>query len=74
MPRHLEEASIEQSTDAKARRKVIDQRRMEYRRAIESYAEQRMLQHELSDFPEIIAANYLAAARALGRQTARQAG
>jgi hypothetical protein len=53
---------------------VIDQRRMEYRRAIESYAEQRLLQHELADFPEIIAANYLAGAREFGRQTVRPAG
>jgi hypothetical protein len=28
-----------------SRRKLLDQRRMEYRRAIESYAEQRQLQH-----------------------------
>ncbi|NRH27594.1 transcriptional regulator [Pseudomonas sp. MS19] len=74
MPRHLEESLSVHNTDAKARRKVIDQRRMEYRRAIESYAEQRMLQHELADFPEIIAANYLAGAREFGRQTARPAG
>ncbi|MCU1719203.1 PA3496 family putative envelope integrity protein [Pseudomonas sp. 5P_3.1_Bac2] len=36
------------------RRKVIDQRRMEYRRAIETYAEQRRLQEHLWDFPELI--------------------
>lgn len=48
-----------QSHDSKTRRKLLDQRRMEYRRAIESYAEQRQLQHELVDFPELIAASYL---------------
>ena len=37
-----------------SRRKVIDQRRMEYRRAIETYAEQRELQQHLWDFPELI--------------------
>ncbi len=51
--------------DAKARRKLLDQRRMAYRRAIESYAEQRQLQHELVDYPELIAANYLEMSRSL---------
>jgi len=60
--------------DAKARRKLLDQRRMEYRRAIENYAEQRQLQHELADYPELIAANYLAATQALGRRSAAPAG
>jgi ribosomal protein L44E len=35
-------------------RKEIDQRRMQYRRAIETYAEQRQLQEHLWDFPELI--------------------
>lgn len=68
MSRYLDES---QSNDSKTRRKLLDQKRMAYRRAIESYAEQRQLQEQLSDYPELIAANYLAASQALGRQGAR---
>jgi hypothetical protein len=68
MSRYLDES---QSNDSKTRRKLLDQKRMAYRRAIESYAEQRQLQEQLSDYPELIAANYLATSRALGRQSAR---
>ncbi len=60
-----------QSNDSKTRRKLLDQKRMAYRRAIESYAEQRQLQEQLSDYPELIAANYLAASQALGRRSAQ---
>lgn len=60
MPRYLDESQSHINTDAKARRKLLDQRRMVYRRAIESYAEQRQLQHELADYPELIVASYLA--------------
>lgn len=59
MSGYLEKAQAEANGDAKSRRKVLDQRRMEYRRAIESYAEQRHLQQQLADYPELIAANYL---------------
>jgi hypothetical protein len=62
------------NNEARARRKVIDQRRMEYRRAIESYAEQRQLQQQLVDYPELVAANYLAGKQALARQNAQLAG
>ncbi len=68
MARYVDES---QSNDSKTRRKLLDQRRMAYRRAIESYAEQRQLQEQLTDYPELIAANYLAANQALGRQSAR---
>lgn len=40
--------------DAKTRRKLQDQRRMRFRRAIETYAERRQLQHELGEFPDLI--------------------
>ncbi|MES2820222.1 MAG: transcriptional regulator [Pseudomonadota bacterium] len=50
--------------EAKARRKLLDQKRMEYRRAIEDFAEQRRLQLELADFPELLAATYVSASRA----------
>ncbi|WPC05209.1 PA3496 family putative envelope integrity protein [Pseudomonas sp. MBLB4123] len=71
MSRHVDEAQPYAKLDAKTRRKLLDQRRMSYRRAIESYAEQRLLQQELSDYPELIAANYLAAAQALEPRSAR---
>ncbi|VXB40924.1 Transcriptional regulator [Pseudomonas sp. 8BK] len=59
MSGYLDKPQSHENSDAKARRKLQDQRRMEYRRAIESYAEQRQLQHELIDFPELIATSYL---------------
>ncbi len=68
MARYLDES---QSNDAKTRRKLLDQRRMAYRRAIESYAEQRQLQEQLSDYPELIAANYRAASRVLQSRNAQ---
>lgn len=71
MPRYSDESSSPANSAAKARRKLLDQKRMAYRRAIESYAEQRQLQQELADYPELIAANYLAAAQALGQRSAQ---
>lgn len=65
MSGYLDKPQSHESSDAKARRKVLDQRRMEYRRAIESYAEQRQLQHELVDYPELLAYNYLELSRSL---------
>jgi hypothetical protein len=59
MSGYLEKAQVEANGDAKTRRKLLDQRRMEYRRAIENYAEQRHLQQQLSDYPELIAATLL---------------
>lgn len=64
MSAYLEKAQSPANSEAKARRKLLDQRRMEYRRAIESYAERRQLQHELADYPELIVANYLELSRA----------
>ena len=55
MPRIFNDAHLHTHTDAKTRRKIQDQRRMAYRRAIEDYAEQCRLQRELSDFPELTA-------------------
>jgi len=65
MPRYADKAQSHVSTDAKSRRKLLDQRRMEYRRAIESYAEHRQLQQQLADYPELIAASYLVLSRSL---------
>ncbi|MGE4404047.1 PA3496 family putative envelope integrity protein [Pseudomonas sp.] len=53
--------------DSKTRRKQQDERRMRFRRAIESYAEQRQLQQELVDFPEPMVAGYLRNERALAQ-------
>ncbi|MDP3813453.1 PA3496 family putative envelope integrity protein [Pseudomonas sp.] len=64
MSGYLEKAQGHADSEAKARRKLLDQRRMEYRRAIESYAEQRRLQQQLADYPELIVANYLELSRA----------
>ena len=41
------------SFDSKASRKLEDQRRMQFRRAIETYTEQRRLADALSEFPEL---------------------
>ena len=59
-----------QSEGAKTRRKLQDQRRMAYRRAIEHYAEQCQLQRELADFPELVSASYLPHAEADSRRAA----
>ena len=60
----------EPAHDSKTRRKLEDQRRMAYRRAIEDYAEQRRLAQELSDYPDLIAAGLLLAGRAPQRHAA----
>lgn len=39
--------------DARARRKQQDERRMHFRRAIESYDEQRQLHAQLMEFPDL---------------------
>lgn len=39
--------------DARARRKVQDERRMHFRRAIESYDEQRQLHAELTEYSDL---------------------
>jgi hypothetical protein len=43
--------------DARARRKQQDERRMYFRRAIESYDEQRQLDAQLMEFPDLLMAN-----------------
>jgi hypothetical protein len=40
--------------DARARRKQQDERRMHFRRAIESYDEQRQLHAQLMEFPDLV--------------------
>ena len=57
--------------DSKTRRKLEDQRRMAYRRAIEDRAELRRLDSEFDDIPRQIAANYLNLALAPFPRSAR---
>ncbi|QLC73142.1 transcriptional regulator [Pseudomonas sp. LPB0260] len=71
MSGYVDQAQSCAKLDAKARRKALDQRRMAYRRAIESYAEQRRLQALLADYPELIAASYPASRQALEPRSAR---
>lgn len=53
--------------DAKTRRKLADQRRMAFRRAIERYNEDRLLDQEIVDYPDLIAINYLRSLRSMTR-------
>ena len=63
----------ERNSAAKTRRQQEDQRRMEFRRAIEDRFELRQLQSEISDFPEDIEFNYWQAAPAASRRSAQPA-
>lgn len=62
MSRIFDDAHLLEQTDAKSRRKVQDQRRMAYRRAIEDHFEQCRLQRELLDFPDLNASAQRSAA------------
>lgn len=53
------------------KRQQEDQRRMEFRRAIESYSEQRRLLQEISDHPDLDTFNYWQAASAGGLKNAQ---
>ncbi|MFJ4063821.1 PA3496 family putative envelope integrity protein [Pseudomonas sp. NPDC089996] len=58
---------------AKARKQQEkDQRRMEYRRAIESYCDQRQLLQELADYPELQTLTVWQASSASSPKTAQQ--
>ena len=73
MPRHYDDS--QQSSTVKTRRQQEDQRRMAFRRAIESYSEERRLNQELGDFEGISAHVWQAAKAPEGdRRSARQAG
>ncbi|BBH48752.1 PA3496 family putative envelope integrity protein [Pseudomonas sp. KU43P] len=59
---------------AKARKQQEkDQRRMEYRRAIESYCDQRQLLRELADYPEFQDLTVWQASAAVSPKNAQQA-
>lgn len=59
MPRHYDDSqqrttsATSVNTSKHTRRQQEDQRRMEFRRAIESYSEQRQLAKKLSDYFEL---------------------
>ena len=70
MPRIFDDAQPHDQSDAKTRRKLQDQRRMAYRRAIEDYAEQCQLQRELADYPELVFAGHQQAVDRVQRNAA----
>lgn len=57
--------------DAKTRRKLEDQRRMAFRRAIEQHNEELRLNREIDDYPDLIAIDYLRLLRAEARRQHR---
>ncbi|MFJ4113880.1 PA3496 family putative envelope integrity protein [Pseudomonas sp. NPDC089758] len=60
--------------NAKARKQQEkDQRRMEYRRAIESYCDQRQLLRDLADYPELEVLTVWQASAASSPKSAQQA-
>ncbi|MBP5968446.1 MULTISPECIES: PA3496 family putative envelope integrity protein [Pseudomonas] len=63
----------ERNSAAKTRRQQEDQRRMEFRRAIEDRYELRQLQAEIGGFPEEVELNYWQAAPAASRRNAQPA-
>jgi hypothetical protein len=75
MPRHYDDSHQQISNSAKTRRQQEDQRRMAFRRAIETYSEERRLNQELSDYLDAASANFWQAASAspADRQSARPA-
>jgi hypothetical protein len=74
MARHYDDS--QQSSTVKTRRQQEDQRRMEFRRAIESYSEARRLNQELCDYEERVSERFWQAIKPGedGRRSARQAG
>jgi hypothetical protein len=75
MPRHYDDS--QQNSTAKTRRQQEDQRRMAFRRAIESYSEERRLNQELAGYgADDMPANFWQAVTPAegARRNARQAG
>lgn len=64
------ELSAHTANAAKRRRQQQDDlQRMQFRRAIEDYAQQRQLSRELAEYPELVTADYLIAAHAVFRRS-----
>ncbi|WP_426142478.1 PA3496 family putative envelope integrity protein [Pseudomonas sp. DWP3-1-2] len=72
MARHHDDSN----STVKTRRQQEDQRRMAFRRAIESYSEERKLNQALSDFDDSMSGNFWQASKTSegARRNARQAG
>ena len=66
---HAPHNDVTAPLDSKARRKQQDERRMRFRRAIESYTEQRQLHAELDDYADTLVFNSLIESSA-GRRSA----
>ncbi|MEB0047122.1 MULTISPECIES: PA3496 family putative envelope integrity protein [unclassified Pseudomonas] len=63
----------ERNSALKTRRQQEDQRRMEFRRAIEDRCERRQLLAEIGDFPDELHLNYWQAAPVTSRRSAQPA-
>ncbi|WP_095146267.1 MULTISPECIES: PA3496 family putative envelope integrity protein [unclassified Pseudomonas] len=63
----------ERNSAVKTRRQQEDQRRMEFRRAIEDRCERRQLLAEIGDFPDSGELNYWQATPAASRRSAQPA-
>ncbi|CAI8874528.1 hypothetical protein SAMN04489798_1042 [Pseudomonas arsenicoxydans] len=61
----------ERNSAVKTRRQQEDQRRMEFRRAIEDRCERRQLLAEIGDLPADLELNYWQAAPAISRRSAQ---
>ena len=75
MPRHYDDSQQHSTSSTKTRRQQEDQRRMAFRRAIESHSEERRLNQELSSYLDSASAHFWQSANALegGHQSARPA-
>lgn len=51
------------------RQQLNDLQRMQFRRAIEAYAQQRQLNRELADYPELVTTDYLIEAHSAFRRS-----
>jgi len=63
----------ERNSAVRTRRQQEDQRRMEFRRAIEDRCERRQLLAEIGDFPEDLELNFWQAASTASRRNAQPA-
>ncbi|UVK98789.1 PA3496 family putative envelope integrity protein [Pseudomonas sp. B21-048] len=61
----------ERNSAVKTRRQQEDQRRMEFRRAIEDRSERRQLMAEIGEFPDGLELNYWQATPATSRRSAQ---
>lgn len=74
MPRHYDDSQQQSNSSVKTRRQHEDQRRMAFRRAIETYSEERRLNQDLSDYLDAASGHIWQTAKASddGRQTAQR--